>query len=86
MNATVKQYLGSLKQDVSDLDILCDNELTSVVCHYILCECIEVLEDVKHPKSKHNAIITNKIDFLNDVLSELKEQNIKNGFNPLDYK
>lgn len=72
MNATVKQYLGSLKEDVSELDILCDDELTSVVCSYILNECIDVLQDVKHPESNHNAIIDNKINFLKDVLKELK--------------
>jgi len=74
MNATVKQYLGSLKQDVSDLDIFCDNELTAIVCHYILCECIEVLEDVKHPSGQNNYFIDTKIDFLNEVLNELKLQ------------
>ena len=72
MNATVKQYLGSLKQDISELDIFCDDELTSVVCKYILNECIDVLNDIKHPYSNHNAIIDNKINFLNDVLKELK--------------
>jgi len=75
MNATVKQYLGSLKQDVFDLDILCDNELTSVLCHYILCECIDILEDVKHPSGKNNYFIESKIDFLNEALRELKIQN-----------
>jgi len=75
MNATVKQYLGSLKQDVYDLDILCDNELTSIVCRYILSECIEVLEDVKYPSGKNNYFIENKIDFLNEVLNELNIEN-----------
>jgi len=71
MNATVKQYLDSLKQDVSDLDIFCDNELTSIVCRYILLECIEVLEDIKHSDGNHNSIVDNKIEFLKDVLTEL---------------
>jgi len=71
MNATVKQYLGSLKQDVSDLDIFCDNELTAIICHYVLCECIEVLEDIKRPDSNHNSIIDNKVEFLKDALTEL---------------
>ena len=74
MKATVKQYLGSLKQDVSDLDIFCDNELTAIVCHYVLCECIEVLEDIKHPDGNHNAIVDNKIEFLKDALTELMLQ------------
>ena len=76
MNAIVKQYLVSLRQDVSDLDILCDNELTYVVCHYVICECIEILEDVKHPSGQNNYFIETKIDFLNEVLSELKSNKL----------
>jgi hypothetical protein len=85
MNATVKQYLGSLKEDITDLDLFCDDELTSVFCHYILTECIDVLEDVKHPEGKHNAIINNKISFLKDVLNECKSYNINQGYNPLEW-
>ena len=86
MNATVKQYLESLKEDVSELDMLCDDELTSVVCNYILNECIDVLTDIKHPDGNHNGIIDNKINFLKAAVRELQEYNIKNGYNPLEYK
>ena len=74
MNAEVKIYLGSLMDDVSYLSTLCDDELILEVCDCVLNECIDVLTDIKHPDGNHNEIVDNKINFLKDVLSELKSR------------
>ena len=86
MKPTVKQYLESLKEDVSELDIFCDDELTSVMCNYIINECIDVLEDVYSSAGANNYFVENKLDFLKEAARELQEYNIKNGYNPLEYK
>jgi len=85
MNATVKQYLESLKEDITGLDLFCDDELSSVFCHFVLLECISVLEDIKHPESSHNSIIDNKIGFIKETLKECEKYNINKGFNSLKY-
>jgi cell division protein ZapA (FtsZ GTPase activity inhibitor) len=85
MNVIVKQYLASLKEDVSELDLFCDDELTSVVTLFILKEKIQLLEELNDLYQSNNFFIEERLDFLKDVLSELKTQNEINGYNTLEY-
>ena len=74
MNSTVKQYLGSLMNDVSYISTLCDDELIFEVCGFVLNESIDVLTDIKHHDGNHNGIVDNKINFLKEVLKELQDK------------
>jgi hypothetical protein len=52
---------------------------------YFKQRCIDVLEDVKHPRETNCIIINNKINFLKDVLNECRSYNINQGYNPLEW-
>lgn len=72
INPIVAQYLKSLMNDVYDIDFFCgEREAQKKICRFVLTECIEVLEDIKHPEGNHNTIVQNKIDFLTDCIKKI---------------
>jgi len=72
MNLSKKEYLESLKQDISNLDLFCDEKLTNVFLEFVINENIDVLTDLIHQQGKHNTFVMNKINFLNTCLKEIK--------------